>query len=269
MRYAFIITIIALLQLFSVGAALSLQWWLQPWLTSQSASATTAVWVVVFVITNLLLILSVSKLFANSYRWISGWMLIMHFLMLTALSTSLLYGGYWALSALFDNIIFSSTIDRSEMVAIGLRIFALVFFIGLFVYALYSAYMPVVRELSIQINKPLTNPLRIAVASDLHLGRLFGNQAIERLHTMLSKHQADILLMPGDIMDDNTQAFNDYHMADNLAKLVSSLPYGIYATLGNHDLYGHEQPISESLREAGVQLLNDEVTSLTHKGELI
>ena len=89
MRYAFIITIIALLQLFSVGAALSLQWWLQPWLTSQSASATTVVWVVVFLITNLLLILSVSKLFANSYRWISGWMLVMHFMMLTALSTSL------------------------------------------------------------------------------------------------------------------------------------------------------------------------------------
>ena len=269
MRYAFIITIIVLLQLFSAGAALSLQWWLQPWLTSQSASATTAVWVVVFVITNLLLILSVSKLFANSYRWISGWMLIMHFMMLTALSTSLLYGGYWALSALFDNIIFSSTIDQSEIVAIGLRIFALVFFIGLFVYALYSAYMPVVRELSIQINKPLTNPLRIAVASDLHLGLLFGNKAIERLQTMLSKHQADILLMPGDIMDDNTQAFNDYYMADNLAKLVSSLPYGIYATLGNHDLYGHEQPISDSLREAGVQLLNDKITSLTHKGEVI
>ena len=128
MRYAFIITIIALLQLFSVGAALSLQWWLQPWLTSQSASTTTAVWVIVFVITNLLLILSVSKLFANSYRWISGWMLIMHFMMLTALSTSLLYGGYWALSALFDNIIFSSAINHSEMVAIGLRIFALIFF---------------------------------------------------------------------------------------------------------------------------------------------
>lgn len=264
MRYAFIITIITLLQLFSVGAALSLEWWLQPWLTSQLESATTALWVVVFVITNLLLLLSVTKLFANSYRWISGWMLVMHFMMLTALSTSLLYGGYWLLTSLIH-----STINHSEMVAIGLRIFALMFFIALFVYALYSAYIPVARELSIQINKPLTNPLRIAVASDLHLGRLFGNKAIERLHTMLSKHQADILLMPGDIMDDNVQAFSAYHMADNLAKLVSSLPYGIYATLGNHDLYGHEQPISDSLREAGVQLLNDEVTIVKHEEEHI
>ena len=262
MRYAFILTIIALLELFSTGAALSLQWWLQPWIGSTTISV--ALWIGVFLITHVLLLLSITKLLANSYRWISGWMLVMHFIMLTAVATSVVDGGFWLLIPLLD-----STIDHSEMIAIGLRTFALLFFIALFVYSLYSAYIPVVRELSITIHKPLKNPLRIAVASDLHLGRLFGNKAIERLHIMLSKHQADILLMPGDIMDDNTQAFNTYNMKDSLAKLVASLPYGVYATLGNHDLYGHEQPISDSLRAAGVQLLNDEVTHLNHKGEVV
>ena len=262
MRYAFILTIIALLELFSTGAALSLQWWLQPWIGTTTTSV--ALWIGVFLITHVLLLLSITKLLANSYRWMSGWMLVMHFIMLTAVATSVVYGGFWLLTPLLD-----STIDPSEMIAIGLRIFALLFFIGLFIYSLYSAYMPVVRELSIKINKPLKNPLRIAVASDLHLGRLFGNKAIERLHIMLSKHQADILLMPGDIMDDNTQAFNTHNMKDGLAKLVASLPYGVYATLGNHDLYGHEQPISDSLRAAGVQLLNDEVTHLNHQGEVV
>ncbi|MFC6380192.1 metallophosphoesterase [Psychrobacter glacincola] len=262
MRYAFILTIIALLELFSMGAALSLQWWLQPWIGSTTTSV--AVWIGVFLITHVLLLLSITKLLANSYRWMSGWMLVMHFIMLTAVATGVIYGGFWLLIPLLD-----STIDHSEMIAIGLRTFALLFFIALFVYSLYSAYIPVVRELSITIHKPLKNPLRIAVASDLHLGRLFGNKAIERLRIMLSKHQADILLMPGDIMDDNTQAFNTYNMKDSLAKLVASLPYGVYATLGNHDLYGHEQPISDSLRAAGVQLLNDEVTHLNHQGEVV
>lgn len=262
MRYAFILTIIALLELFSTGAALSLQWWLQPWIGSTTTSV--AVWIGVFLVTHVLLLLSITKLLANSYRWMSGWMLVMHFIMLTAVATSVLYGGFWLLTPLLD-----STIDHSEMIAIGLRTFALLFFIALFVYSLYSAYIPIVRELSITINKPLKNPLRIAVASDLHLGQLFGNKAIERLHIMLSKHQADILLMPGDIMDDNTQAFSTYNMKDSLAKLVASLPYGVYATLGNHDLYGHEQPISDSLRAAGVQLLNDEITHLNHQGEVV
>ena len=262
MRYAFILTIIMLLELFSTGAALSLQWWLQPWLDSTTTSI--AVWIGVFLITHILLLLSITKLFSNSYRWMSGWMLVMHFMMLTAVVTSILYGGFWLLTSLLD-----SAIHHTEMITIGLRTFALLFFIGLFVYALYSAYIPVLRKLSIKINKPLNNPLRIAVASDLHLGRLFGNKAIERLHIMLNAHQADILLMPGDIMDDNTQAFNNYNMKDSLAKIVASLPYGVYATLGNHDLYGHEQPISDSLRAAGVQLLNDEVTYLDHQGEVV
>lgn len=261
MRYAFIITIIVLLQLFSFGAALSLEWWLQPW---SNTALHTVPWIMVFAITNSLLLLTVIKLFANSYRWISAWMLVMHFMMLTALSTSVLYAGLWLLSELS-----SSAFYDSEILAIGLRIFALLFFIGLFVYSLYSAYVPVVRKLSIKINKPLNNPLQIAVASDLHLGRLFGNKAIARLHALINRHQADILLMPGDIMDDNTKAFTDYNMVEDLAKLVTSLPYGIYATLGNHDLYGHEQPISEALQDAGVQLLNDDVTCLSHQGQPI
>ena len=262
MRYAFIITIIALLELFSAGAALSLEWWFQPWLDSTTTVFT--VWIVVFLITHLLLLLSISKLFANSYRWMSAWMLVMHFMVLTAVATSLLFAGYWLLDLLFNEMLVDkTTVDN------GLRVFAFLFFMGLFPYALHSAYIPAVRKLTISINKPLKNPLRIAVASDLHLGRLFGNKAIERLQTLLSKHQADTLLMPGDIMDDNTKAFAKYNMVEDLAKIVTSLPYGIYATLGNHDLYGHEQPISQALEDAGVQLLNDEVMHLNHHGDVI
>ena len=261
MRYAFFITIFVLLQLFSVGAALSVQWWLQPW---QTAGLQTSVWVIVFVITNGLLLLSVNRPFQNSYRWISGWMLAMHFMLLTALVTSLFYGGYWLITLLTGDVLATSaTVD------FGLRILALAVFIGLFFYALYSAYAPVVRELSIDIDKPLAKPLRIAVASDLHIGRLFGSGAIDRLHHLMVKNTADILLMPGDIMDDNTQAFTDYEMAENLAELCKSLPYGVYATLGNHDLYGHEQPIVQALRATGVQLLNDEVIGIEHEGQPI
>ena len=261
MRYAFFITIFVLLQLFSFGAALSVQWWLQPW---QTAGLQTFVWVIMFVITNGLLLLSVNRAFANSYRWISGWMLVMHFMLLTALVTSLSYGGYWLVTSLTGDVLATTaTVD------FGLRLLALVIFIGLFVYALYSAYSPVVRKLSIHIDKPLAKPLRIAVASDLHIGRLFGNSAIDRLHHLIVKNKADILLMPGDIMDDNTQAFTDYQMAGNLTELCKSLPYGVYATLGNHDLYGHEQPIVQALRGAGVRLLNDEVIGIEHEGQPI
>ena len=262
MRYVFFIVIILLLELFSLGAALSLQWWIAPW--TKLASQTMAM-IVVFLISNGLLLLSFSKLLKNSYRWVSGWMLAMHFMVLTAAIISLIYGAGWVTMTMFD----SATIFAMPAisVALGLRGVALLVFIGLFVYALYSAYIPKVRHLTVTINKPLLKPLRIAVASDLHLGRLFGNKAIDRLQRLITQSQADMLLMPGDIMDDNTQAFSDYNMAANLARLCASLPYGVYATLGNHDLYGHEKPITESLRNAGVQLLNDEVLRLDYKGQ--
>ncbi|MCG3877923.1 metallophosphoesterase [Psychrobacter sp. Ps6] len=261
MRYAFFITIFLLLQLFSAGAALSLQWWLQPWITP---TLQIAIWSAIFIITNGLLILSVKRAFANSYRWVSGWMLAMHFMLLTALLISLLYGGYWLVASLLG-----APLYESNMLSMGLRALTLVVFLGLFSFALYSAYVPVVRKLSISINKPLAKPLRIAVASDLHLGRLFGVAAIDRLNRLMIDSQADMLLMPGDIMDDNTDAFNHYNMAKNLAELCSNLPYGVYATLGNHDLYGHEQPISQALVDAGVHLLNDDVLSIEHEGQLI
>ncbi|WP_201528420.1 metallophosphoesterase [Psychrobacter frigidicola] len=263
MRYVFFITIIVLLQLFSLGTALSLQWWLQPW-AALMPMLQTAVFIAVFIISNGLLLLSVTKLLANSYRWVSGWMLVMHFIILTAVLTSLLYGGYWLIIMLSGGFI-----NDLGMVELGLRACALFIFIGLFVYALYSAYVPVVRKQTININKPMQGQLRIAVASDLHLGRLFGSSAIDRLRRLVIQSKADILLMPGDIMDDNTQAFTAYDMATNLAELCETLPYGVYATLGNHDLYGHEKSIINSLRTAGVQLLNDQVLRLTHQGQPI
>ncbi|MGM8886926.1 metallophosphoesterase [Psychrobacter sp. 1U2] len=261
MRYAFFITIFVLLQLFSLGAALSLQWWLQPLI---NPALQISIWIAIFIITNSLLLLSVKRVFANSYRWVSGWMLFMHFMVLTALLTSLLYGGYWLIVTFTDYRALNPSV-----VATGLRVLALLIFIGLFIYALYSAYIPVVRKKTIHINKPMVEQLRIAVASDLHIGRLFGSGAIDRLHRLVVQSEADILLMPGDIMDDNTDAFIAYDMQANLTELCASLPYGVYATLGNHDLYGYEQPISHSLRSAGVQLLNDEVHCLTHQGQPI
>ena len=253
MRYTFFIIVFSLLQLFSLGAAYSLAWWLQPW-TDDLPLAKLIIFAVIFMITNALLVLSASKLLANAYRWISGWMLVMHYLVLSALLGALLYGSYWLFM-----ILTGIALQNANLLIYGLRLITVLAFVGLFVHSLYSAYSPVVRKLAITIDKPFSQPIRLMVASDLHIGRLFGNRAIARLQHLIDDNQPDMLMMPGDIMDDN--------MADNLAKLCASLPFGVYATLGNHDLYGQELPISDSLRSAGVRLLNDEVMCVNYNGQ--
>ena len=261
MRYTFFVIIFTLLQLFSLAAAFSLELWLQPW-TADLPLAKLIVFAVIFIITNSLLVLSVSKVLANAYRWISGWMLVMHYMMLSALLGAILYGSYW-LFMTFTGVVLQ---DANSLVY-GLRLITVGAFIGLFIHSLYSAYIPVVRKLAITIDKPFAQSIRLMVASDLHIGRLFGNKAIARLQRLIDDNHPDMLMMPGDIMDDNVKAFTNYNMADNLATLCASFPFGVYATLGNHDLYGHELPISESLRSAGVRLLNDEVVCIDYKGQ--
>ena len=50
-------------------------------------------------------------------------------------------------------------------------------------------------------------PLRIGMASDLHLGRLFGSTQLDTLADIMRHEKVDIILLPGDIMDDNVNAY--------------------------------------------------------------
>ena len=74
------------------------------------------------------------------------------------------------------------------------------------------------------------------MASDLHLGVLFGSRQIDELVRIMQRERVDIILLPGDLMDDDTEAYNMEHMQPHLQHLRA--PLGVYATLGNHDLFG-------------------------------
>ena len=135
-------------------------------------------------------------------------------------------------------------------------------FVGLFWLSHHNAYTPVVKHLAIQIDKPLSQPLRVAMVSDLHLGNRVGVNELERLAQILKEQQADMLLIPGDIMDDDIVAYTKQNMQPALEQVVNSVPLGVFASLGNHDLYQDEAGISQAVRNAGIHLLVDEVMSL-------
>ena len=73
---------------------------------------------------------------------------------------------------------------------------------GLIGLSLYNAYVPRIVHYNIQFDKPM-KPLRIGVASDLHLGVLFGAQELDKLAQIMTEQKVDLILLPGDIMDDN------------------------------------------------------------------
>lgn len=148
--------------------------------------------------------------------------------------------------------------------AYAFRGMALVSAVGLILISYWNAYSPTIRHLTINIDKPMPTPVRLAVVSDLHLGKLFGKTELGKLSQILKDEQVDIMLMPGDIMDDDTEYFDKWAMASDFKQAVGTPTVGTVATLGNHDLYrtGAYERINRAIVESGAVLLNDSTQTL-------
>ena len=132
-------------------------------------------------------------------------------------------------------------------------------FLGLLVWGSWNAWVPIVRTYEIDIDKPAGDlqELRIAVASDLHLGNIVENRHLTRLVERVKDMQPDLVLLPGDVIDDVIEPF----MRKEMSKVMSQLqaPFGIYAVPGNHDYYGgHIKEYVKQMEAIGIRVLQDE-----------
>lgn len=140
-------------------------------------------------------------------------------------------------------------------------------FLGLIGLGFYNAYVPTVVHYSIKIDKPLDKPLRIGMASDLHLGKLFGAKQLDQLAEIFNQEKVDLILLPGDIMDDNLEFYRSENMQDSFSKLKA--PLGVYATLGNHDFFGAQESIAQAIRNAGITVLWDQAVEINGKFAIV
>lgn len=109
------------------------------------------------------------------------------------------------------------------------------YFIGLLlVVGTYIASHQVYREETLVTKKPLARPLKIAFVADIHLGELFGTSFNQGMVEMVNKAKPDLILIGGDIVD------NDLHFVLNEGSLEPlkelKAPLGVYAVYGNHDV---------------------------------
>lgn len=121
-----------------------------------------------------------------------------------------------------------------------------------------NALRPRIRTLEIAVPKPagaLKN-LRIAMASDIHLGTIIRDSRLARIVSMINGLRPDIVLLPGDIVDESVPAEEEEKMTTTLASIRA--PLGVYAVSGNHEYYGGIVKNAEYLRRGGVRVLEDE-----------
>ncbi|MDQ6419862.1 metallophosphoesterase [Paenibacillus sp. LHD-117] len=143
------------------------------------------------------------------------------------------------------------------LVGVGGVTALLLFFI--LVHGTRNAWSPVIRRYDVTIAKPARNrsKLTIAVASDLHLGTVIGHNHLNRLIAKVNEIKPDIILIPGDVLDDDLEPFLRKGLAATFSKLKA--PLGVYAVTGNHEYIGRKVPeyVSE-METIGVHVLMDE-----------
>jgi predicted MPP superfamily phosphohydrolase len=254
MRWLFVLIMVALFEGFSYAAAHSLRWGFASLLSPQSAQY--LLWSL-FAISNVLLVLAVLRVFSISLKVAMTWLALLWLVILTSIAVAVIHLIIrYGLSALYQQPMYQQY---------GVLALILLGFAGLLGLAIYNAYVPVVRHLRLTIAKPLAAPLRIAMVSDLHLGWLVGNHHLDQLKQIIQREKVQLLLMPGDIMDDDIKHYQARRMHLHLQALVNQLPLGVYATLGNHDLYGNRVAISAALQQAGVQVLTDQAVVINEQ----
>jgi predicted MPP superfamily phosphohydrolase len=129
---------------------------------------------------------------------------------------------------------------------------------GIVAYGRWNAQQPCLRRYRITIAKPAgrLRQLQVVMVSDLHLGLLNGRASLERLVDIVRRLGPDLVLLPGDILDENIGAFVEEEMPDILRNLRP--PLGVFACLGSHEyIWGHADKALSCLQQAGITVLRD------------
>jgi predicted MPP superfamily phosphohydrolase len=127
-----------------------------------------------------------------------------------------------------------------------------------------NAWSPIVRRYELIIDKPAGDAHKewtVAVASDLHLGNVVGRRHLRRLVDRVNAMDPDLILLPGDVIDDTIEPFIRNKMSELLGELRAK--HGIYAVLGNHEYYGgHIDPYLIEMDKIGIRVLRDETVEI-------
>jgi uncharacterized protein len=113
--------------------------------------------------------------------------------------------------------------------------------------------------------------LRVAVVSDLHTGAPWVDERkVARIVGKVSARRPDLVALVGDYTDPSV-AFGNPVAPEAVAEELSALraPLGVFAVLGNHDWYHYGERVPRALREAGIEVLENDAVAVEHRGEVL
>ncbi len=112
-----------------------------------------------------------------------------------------------------------------------------------------------VQELTIHKSAAGRDSLNVVLVSDLHLGLSNGRQELSRWVKAINAQQPDMVLIAGDMFDDNPAPVERKKLGEILEDIKA--PLGVYFAQGNHDGYGDFTRACRYLEAHGIKVLTD------------
>ena len=113
-------------------------------------------------------------------------------------------------------------------------------------------------ELTFQTEKRLSRPVKLFMASDLHLGYHNPRKELSRWVDIINAEQPDLVLIAGDIIDMSVRPLLEEDMAKELRRVKAP----VYACLGNHEYFSREPDALRFFQESGIRLLRDSAVTI-------
>lgn len=121
------------------------------------------------------------------------------------------------------------------------------------------AFTPVVRTEHIVTSKlPADTSYRLALISDVHLGRILGRSYAEKLVQRINQLEPDAVLIAGDLIDERITYVEEENSLAALAKL--NAPKGVYLAFGNHEYIDNPALWHKMVQANGIKVLRDAST---------
>ena len=122
-----------------------------------------------------------------------------------------------------------------------------------------NVQFPQTRRVSLP--SPVRLPLRLAVASDIHLCSLVSPGRLSRIVDQINALQPDLILLPGDIVDED---LSQTHRGAGFQKSLRELkaPFGVFAVTGNHEWISGVDAAVNWLESCGITVLRDQAVDL-------
>jgi len=130
----------------------------------------------------------------------------------------------------------------------------------------YYRYIHKVRvDLTISLDKKTDDnkPLKIVAISDLHLGYSIDRKEFEGWVDMINKENPDIVLIGGDVTDNNVKPLFEQDMAAVFKEIKSK--YGVYTIFGNHEYIADPVNADKFLHSGGITVLRDSVALVDNR----